>query len=462
MKLDTNHRCLKSTAAFMVTFALVLPSPGATIGYVVDPGADIDELFDIFWTERLEEQGHEIEPIGADEPADDFEVDFFIISNDVASGDVVNGFGIDDPRPMITSGEWGLNDEWGMADIQGENTDAISITIQEPSHPLAAGLTGDVDVFDDLQPVSTILGELAPDIQVIATVDNGFEDVPAIAVLEPGSANLSTIGVDPTPGLRVFLFSRTHPEGGDLYNENGLAILDAAIDFALGIGGNGPPELQPGDSDMDLDFDQFDLVKVQVAAKYLTGQAATWGDGDWNGAPGGEPGNPPAGDSQFNQLDIVSALGAGKYLTGPYAAIKEGGTPNDGQTSLVYNTGSGELSVDSPSGKNLTSINITSAASRFVGDKPATLDGAFDNFAADNVFKATFGGSFGSISFGNVLPAGLTEDEVATDLSAVGSLEGGGDLGEVDLVFVPEPTTMMIGALSLCALLGTIRRGNRA
>ena len=68
------------------------------------------------------------------------------------------------------------------------------------------------------------------------------------------------------------------------------------------------PMLQPGDADQDLDFDQLDLVKVQVAAKYLTTQSATWGDGDWNGAPGGSQGNPPRGDGFFNQLDIISAL----------------------------------------------------------------------------------------------------------------------------------------------------------
>jgi len=34
--------------------------------------------------------------------------------------------------------------------------------------------------------------------------------------------------------------------------------------------------LQAGDADQDLDFDQLDLVQVQVAAKYLTGQAANW------------------------------------------------------------------------------------------------------------------------------------------------------------------------------------------
>ena len=54
--------------------------------------------------------------------------------------------------------------------------------------------------------------------------------------------------------------------------------------------------LLAGDADQDMDFDQLDLVQVQVAAKYLTGQAATWGEGDWDGAPGGTPGNPPAGD----------------------------------------------------------------------------------------------------------------------------------------------------------------------
>jgi hypothetical protein len=54
------------------------------------------------------------------------------------------------------------------------------------------------------------------------------------------------------------------------------------------------------------------------------------------------------------------------------------------------------------------------------------LDGAFDNFAADNLFKATFGGSFGSISFGNVLAADLPRDQLLSDLSAVGSLAGGG------------------------------------
>ena len=78
--------------------------------------------------------------------------------------------------------------------------------------------------------------------------------------------------------------------------------------------------LQAGDADQDLDFDQLDLVLVQQGAKYLTNEPATWSEGDWNGAPGGQPGSPPTGDGLFNQLDIIAALAPGHYLTGPYAA----------------------------------------------------------------------------------------------------------------------------------------------
>ena len=251
--------------------------------------------------------------------------------------------------------------------------------------------------------------------------------------------------------------------GGEIFWSDwaqNIEVTGAGLDGNLFHGGNWgtitfeglATPLQAGDSDEDLDFDQLDLVSVQIAAKYLTGGAATWGEGDWDGAPGGQQGSPPAGDGLFNQRDIIAALAAGTYLTGPYGAIGGGGSQGDDQTSLVYTAGTGELSVDAPAGKELTSINITSAAGLFQGDKPAALDGAFDNFAADNVFKATFGGSFGSISFGTVLAADLTQDQLLNDLSAVGSLAGGGDLGEVDLVYIPEPSTFALICLSLLGL----------
>ena len=213
------------------------------------------------------------------------------------------------------------------------------------------------------------------------------------------------------------------------------------------------PFLHAGDADQDLDFDQLDLVRVQVADKYLTGLTATWGDGDWDGAPGGEPGNPPRGNGLFDQIDFVAALHGGHYLAGPYATLARHGTAGDGQTSLVYNQTTGELQIDTPAGIQLTSINLTSANAWFIGERPNVLDGAFDNFDNDNIFKATFGGSFSSLSFGIVLPPGLSPAEGAVDLSAIGSLEGGGGLGDVDLIYVPEPTTFLLAWLSLTTCL---------
>ena len=216
-----------------------------------------------------------------------------------------------------------------------------------------------------------------------------------------------------------------------------------------------------GDTNLDGEFDGNDIVNVLQAGRFGTDQFARWDEGDWSG------------DERFDRKDIIVALQDGGYGRGPrteptsngnggaHAAIGPNGRTGDDQTSLVYDAGTGQLSLDAPTGQELTSINVTSAAGRFLGDAPALLDGAFDNFASDNIFKATFGGSFGSISFGNVLPVGIAESDLTADLSAVGSLAGGGDLGNVDLVYVPEPTSMLLMAVGLAIGVICLRRNAR-
>jgi len=49
----------------------------------------------------------------------------------------------------------------------------------------------------------------------------------------------------------------------------------------------------------------YDIVQVLQQAKYLTGQPATWEEGDWTG------------DGVFDQFDIVAALQTDDYLRGP-------------------------------------------------------------------------------------------------------------------------------------------------
>lgn len=48
---------------------------------------------------------------------------------------------------------------------------------------------------------------------------------------------------------------------------------------------------------------------------------------------------------------------------------------------------------------------------------------------------------------------------MTADLTAVGSLAGGGDLGVVDLVYVPEPTSRVLLSLVLFGLLLARSRG---
>ena len=59
------------------------------------------------------------------------------------------------------------------------------------------------------------------------------------------------------------------------------------------------------------------------------------------------------------------------------------------------------------------------------------------------------------------LPSGLSEDSVKADLSAVGSLAGGGDLGDVDQIYIPEPASPLLLAVGLVLGLLRTRRAYR-
>jgi hypothetical protein len=63
-----------------------------------------------------------------------------------------------------------------------------------------------------------------------------------------------------------------------------------------------PSAFTTGDANRDGVFNQLDIFHVLQAAKYMTGEPATWGEGDWNS------------DGTFDQFDIVAAMQTGRYL----------------------------------------------------------------------------------------------------------------------------------------------------
>ena len=242
----------------------------------------------------------------------------------------------------------------------------------------------------------TTLGEAAFDVTVDLNSGDGFAPLVDLGRVTTGAGLFPAAGeyVDGNgPANRVSFDSgqvKAQIPADSQLRVRWTAASDAAIEnWVFGLdnvsfrlfGEEALTQLLAGDADQDLDFDQLDLVQVQVANKYLTGEVATWGEGDWDGAPGGSPGNPPAGDGQFNQFDIIAAQQGAAYLTGPYAAIESGGQSGDGQTSVVYSPATGELSVDAPLGVELTSINIDSASGIFNGDAAQNLGGSFDHDA---------------------------------------------------------------------------------
>lgn len=134
---------------------------------------------------------------------------------------------------------------------------------------------------------------------------------------------------------------------------------------------------------------------------------------------------PPPGDGVFDQFDVISALNQNWYLTPmEFAALVPDGRINDGTVSVVYHAATGEVVVDPPAGLEFTSISVDSAASIFPMNMDYCPGGAIDCDPDSNLFKATFDGSFGFFSFGNVATPLLSEQFLLSELVVIGSFLG--------------------------------------
>ena len=91
--------------------------------------------------------------------------------------------------------------------------------------------------------------------------------------------------------------------GGDLsYDLNSDGVVNEA-DRVVWV--NDLKNTWMGDADLNGEFDSGDLVAVFAEAKYETGEAANWAQGDWNG------------DQIFGSGDLVAAFSNAGYDTGP-------------------------------------------------------------------------------------------------------------------------------------------------
>jgi hypothetical protein len=240
---------------------------------------------------------------------------------------------LSDRRPIITY-ENALYDELGMS-ATGDRFDGTTIDIENPSHPLAAGLSGTVQIYDFPQGITEMGDPISDDLEVIAS---NF-GAPVIAVLERGEPDLNG---NPSPGQRIAVFAF---DGGDpdSYANDGWTLLDLSVFYAL------TSSVTPGDFNGDgaLDVNDVDALVGEIIAGTNNPDFDVTGDGNVN-------------DSDLNGWLADAALANG--FAEPYLL---GDSDLDGSVNAadLNNVGlSWQQSPNTWSGADFTADGIVNAA----------------------------------------------------------------------------------------------------
>lgn len=201
-----------------------------------------------------------------------------------------------------------------------------------------------------------------------------------------------------------------------------LTTLDRAALRDLGW-----EEATAGDANLDREFTSRDMIAVFQVGLYETGQFAGWTDGDWNN------------NGTFESADMITAMQTGTYEQGPQAAIAAAAMDTSNIVRLGYDPEPGRLVVESM-GSPLTTFSIESSLGVLRPELAKELDGPFDVSRSDKIFKLGVDG-FSSWDAGEILPVGLSVEQLQAEFSLDGSLAGGGGLPAVVWHIVPEPNT---------------------
>ena len=185
-----------------------------------------------------------------------------------------------DPDRALAIGVGGSTDE-GVLQLLADviEQDASSLRLQF-----------DLEVWDAARTNVDLPGEAAFDLTVDINTGDGFTQLIDLGTVTTGPGLL--------PAARDFLDGNVDPNRVSFDSDVLSAPIPAGStlrvrwtvdaeaqtrgwvygldNVALSLLGDGGTMLQAGDADKDLDFDQLDLVRVQIVGKYLTGQAATW------------------------------------------------------------------------------------------------------------------------------------------------------------------------------------------
>ncbi|MCA9150091.1 MAG: hypothetical protein KDA92_12350, partial [Planctomycetales bacterium] len=112
------------------------------------------------------------------------------------------------------------------------------------------------------------------------------------------------------------------------------------------------------------------------------------------------------------------------------------------ESILFYDPLTGHLSIENV--RPLTTLQLTSASGYFTGIRPAAFDSPFDVSSRTKLFRLDPNG-FASLDFDIAVQPGLSFDTLANDLSAIGSLAGGGPISSIGLSTVDSVLPIQVG-----------------
>ena len=145
------------------------------------------------------------------------------VSVDPGSPEGGAGGTVEEPTGEVEVGHFGS--------IPGET----DIVIVDPSHPLAAGLSGRVTVYTIPAEINWAVSEvLAPGVQSVAALPD-YPEAQSTYFILPGDALFDG---SPSPNLRISLFTENNNDLGTYHRmtEDGHRLFDAAINWALTYG----------------------------------------------------------------------------------------------------------------------------------------------------------------------------------------------------------------------------------
>ncbi|WP_449538970.1 pectate lyase [Ferdinandcohnia sp. Marseille-Q9671] len=267
------------------------------------------------------------------ETADTEGFDIVFVGETSPSGDIGDKFK-EIPIPVVYSKGWVVDDvdlsEKGSG-LSGDIDGQTNLTIQDPYHPLAAGLSGTVQVYSKAGKVN--FGTPGEEAEVIATVEGDDAKV-SIFAYEKGAKRVTG---EPVPARRVSTFVFNGQE--EHMTADGWKLVDASVEWALGSEDDKPKMLYVG-QDLPADvngvrhFQSLGYLSVDFAVVKETEAADTEGYDIVFVAE-----TSPSGDikQKFRDIPIPVIYSKGYIVDDVGLSEKESGLFGDidGQTNLV-------------------------------------------------------------------------------------------------------------------------------